>query len=68
MISFISLFVRVTPESVLYSLLNLYVCLFRNIFSKFLAISVPFLARLDKIFRNIGMSRRTLRNYAILDN
>ena len=48
MISFISLFVRVIPEPVIYSLLNLSVCLSRKNFSKFLAISFPYLATFEK--------------------
>ena len=43
------MFVRVIPEPlpVIYSLLNLSVCLSRKFFPKFLAISVPVLAALE---------------------
>ena len=69
-ISFISLFVRVVPEHlpVIYSLLNLSICLSRKLFPKFLAISVPFLATLDKIFPKIGKLQITPPNYTILTN
>ena len=69
-ISFISLFVRVVPEHlpVIYSLLNLSICLSRKLFPKFLAISVPFFATLDKIFPKIGMLQITPPNYTILTN
>ena len=50
-IPFTSFFVSVIPEPlpVLYYLLNLSICLSRKSFPKSLAISVPFLARFDKI-------------------
>ena len=68
--SFISLFVGVIPEPlpVIYYLLNLSICLFKKFFPKFLAISVPFLATLDKIFPKITMSQRPPPNCTILDN
>ena len=66
--SFISLFGRVIPKSVIYSLLNLSICLSRKVFLKYLAISVRLIAAIDKIFPRIGMSRRTPPNCTILDN
>ena len=64
------MFVRVVPEHlpVINSLLNLSICLSRKLFPKFLAISVPFLATLDKIFPKIGMLQITPPNYTILTN
>ena len=68
MMSFTSLFVRVIPEPVIYSLLNLSICLSRKNFPKFLAISFPYLATFDKMFPKIGMSWRTPSNCTILNN
>ena len=68
MISFISVFVRIIPEPVIYSLLNLSICLSRKHFPKFLAISFLYLATFDKIFPKIGMSWRTPPNCTTLDN
>ena len=48
--------VRVIPKSVIHSLLNLSICLSKNFFPKFVAISVPFLVTLNKIFPKIGNS------------
>ena len=67
-ILFISLFVRVIPKPVIYSLLNLSICLSRIFFPKSLAKSDPFLATLDRIYPKIGISRRVSLNCTISDN
>ena len=64
--SFISLFGRVIPKSVIYSLLNLSICLSRNVFLKYLAISVRLIAAIDKIFPKIVCHEETPPNCTIL--
>ena len=66
-ISFISLFVTVITEPVVYSSLNLSIYLSKKVFPKFLVTSIPFLATLDKTFPKIGMPWRTPPNYITLD-
>ena len=81
-IIFFSLFVRVISEPlsvycllfilfwtfILYSILNVCMCLSRKSFPEFPVISVPFLATLDKTCLKIGMSRITLTDRIISEN
>ena len=67
-IYFISLSFRVIPQPspVIYSLLSLSICLTSKCFPKLLAVSVPFLATLDKIFPKIATSLITQKLYEVL--
>ena len=51
----------------LYSLLNISICLSIKSFPKSLAISIPFVARFDIILPKVGMSRITPPNCTILE-
>ena len=58
----------VIPEPVIYSLLNLFICLSRNVFPKYLPKSVSFSATVKKIFPKKDMSRRIPPYCTTIDN
>ena len=64
---FISLLINVIPKPVIYSVLNLSICL-SIFFDKSQGKSTPLLATLRKIFHKLGMPRRAPLNCIILDN